>query len=69
MKPKIPTEAEVAELVTLAGDVARGLAYERDQLRDALNKIVAMYDDSKSTQEMAAAMYEAKCIAVWALQK
>jgi hypothetical protein len=31
---KLPTEAEVAELISQAGDIARGLAHERDLLRD-----------------------------------
>lgn len=29
-----PTEAEVAELVSVAGDIARRLAYQRDRLQD-----------------------------------
>ncbi len=40
-----------------------------EHLEQALQRIVALYDDEKSTQQMSAAMYEAKCIAVWALQK
>ena len=40
-----------------------------EHLEQALQRIIALYDDEKSTQEMSAAMYEAKCIAVWALQK
>ena len=63
------TEAEVAELVTQAGGIARGLAYERDQLRDALQRIAALYDDSRPTILLASAMYDAKCIAITALQK
>jgi hypothetical protein len=40
-----------------------------EHLEQALNRVIALYDDEKPTREMAAAMYEAKCIAVWALQK
>lgn len=40
-----------------------------EHLEQALQRIVALYDDEKSTQQMSAAMYEAKCIAVWAMQK
>lgn len=36
--PRIPTEAEVAELITLTGEIARGLCFERDMLRDANRK-------------------------------
>lgn len=33
MMPRIPTEAEVAELVSRAGEIARGLAFQRDMLQ------------------------------------
>lgn len=44
--PRIPTEAQVAELVSVTGEIARGLAFERDQLRElvkAKDEYIACY--------------------------
>ena len=52
--PKIPTEAEVAELVSRTGEVARGLAFERDQLRElvkAKDQYIACYKTGRSPSE------------------
>lgn len=47
---RIPTEAEVGELVSVTGDVARGLAFERDLLRElvkAKSQFIACQDSGK----------------------
>ena len=57
--------------IPITGDLAVDDATKKriEHLEQALQRIIALYDDEKSTQEMSAAMYEAKCIAVWAMQK
>ncbi len=52
--PKLPTEAEVAELVSNTGEIARGLAFERDQLRElvrAKDQYIACYKTGKRPSE------------------
>ncbi|GEM_PF-2084570 len=52
--PVIPSEIEIAELVKFGGEVARGLAFERDQLRElvkAKDQYIACYKTRKSPTE------------------
>lgn len=58
---KIPTEAEVAELVSRTGDIARGLAFERDQLRElvkAKDQYIACYKTGRRPTEKLFATLE-----------
>jgi hypothetical protein len=51
---RIPSEAEVAELVSKTGDIARGLAFERDQLRElvkAKDQYIGCYKTGKRPSE------------------
>lgn len=60
-KPKLPTEAEVAELVTRTGEIARGLAYERDMLREmvkAKDQYIACYKTGRRPSEKLFATLE-----------
>jgi len=53
--PKIPTESEVAELVSRTGEIARGLAFERDQLRElvkAKDRYIACYKTGRNPSEV-----------------
>lgn len=52
-KPRIPTEAEIAELASVS-DVVRGLAFERDMLRSlvqAKSELLACYRIGKRPSE------------------
>jgi hypothetical protein len=52
--PRIPTEAEVAALVSETGEIARGLAFERDMLRElvaAKDQYTACYKTGKRPSE------------------
>lgn len=42
-RPRIPTEAEVAELVSQTGEIARGLAHHRDQMREAIQEAFDLF--------------------------
>lgn len=53
-KPKLPTEAEVAEFLPRTGEIARGLAYERDMLREmvkAKDQYIACYKTGRRPSE------------------
>lgn len=53
-QPKLPTNKEVAELVRHSGEIARGLAFERDLLRElvkAKDQYIACYKTGKSPSE------------------
>ena len=52
--PVIPSEIEVAELVKFGGEVARGLAFERDQLRElvkAKDQYIGCYKTGRRPSE------------------
>lgn len=59
--PKIPSEVEVAELCSAAGDIARGLAFERDMLRELVNakeQYICCYKTGKRPSEKLFATLE-----------